>query len=112
MSRQGKLSAAMTSRARMSKADPERPLEVYDPIAAREQANAAAKRRLSDEMEQVFHEACRAGDLETAQGLLDILVTKLQRDGLRFSRERRLTEELVMRLTTELEESVKRREPT
>jgi hypothetical protein len=104
MSRQGKLSAAMGSGASMSKTDQGRPIEVYDPIAAREQANLNVRRRLSDEMELAFYRACRAGQLDTARDLLSILTSKLQRDGLRFSRDRRLTEELVMRLTAELEE--------
>ena len=104
--RQNKFSAQLGAGAWLSKPDPERRLDTYDVVAAREQRDQSAKRRLSDEFERVFQRACRVGDVDTAQGLLAILTAKLQRDASRLARNRRVTDEPIERLTADLEEQM------
>jgi hypothetical protein len=104
VARHNKLSAQLETGAWLSKPDPERRLDTYDVAAAREQRDQSAKRRLSDEVERVFEKACRVGDVDTARGLLTLLAAMLQRDASKFARDRRLTDELIERLTADLQE--------
>jgi|ERR1700749_3353855 hypothetical protein len=50
-----------------------RRIPLYDPDGATAQANRAFRRRLGDRVEDLFQDACVAGDLDTAEELLTIL---------------------------------------
>jgi hypothetical protein len=76
----------------------------YDGAVIRERLNRSMRRRLSDDVESLFHKACLTSDLETGEELLVLLTGMLRRDAERFSRDRRLTEGLIERLTAELRE--------
>jgi hypothetical protein len=59
--------------AQLEAPDPGRPIPLYDPEGVLGQINRTLKRRLGDRVEDLFQDACIAGDLDTAEELLTVL---------------------------------------
>jgi hypothetical protein len=59
--------------ANLAAPDSGRPIPLYDPEGVLGQLNRTFRRRLSDRVEDLFQQACVAGDLDTAEELLTIL---------------------------------------
>ena len=59
--------------ARLAAPDLYRPIPLYDPDGVLDRVNRTFRRRLSDRVEDLFQDACVAGDLTTADELLSVL---------------------------------------
>ena len=68
-----------------------------------DRVNAAFRRRLDDAVEDVFSRACLIGDLETAAELLQVLEYMHERRRKMFGRDRRISDETVVKARRELE---------
>lgn len=75
---------------------PRAPAERLDRI------HQAWRRRLDDAVEDVFRQACLAGDLDTAEGLLGVLGRMHTRRATRYGSERRISDDALRRAQEEL----------
>ena len=73
------------------------------PGARLARVNQALKRRLDDDVEEVFHRACATNDLESAGDLLALLEKWHSRRSASYGRERRITGANLQRARKELE---------
>ena len=80
---------------------PPAPPPVPVAIIVRERINRALRRRLSDRVVDVFHEACMSGDLTTAEELLEVLEAMQDRRQALLG-DRRISDEDVVRAREEL----------
>ena len=72
----------VTSEAHLEAPDPHRPIPLYDPGGVVDRLNRTFRRRLRDRVEDLFQDACVAGDLATAEELLGVLENmQKRRDG-------------------------------
>ena len=78
---------------------PRRPQPVA--VVVRERLNRALRRRLSDRVMDVFHEACMTSDLDTAEELLAVLEAMHDRRQ-KAAGERRIGDEDVVRAREDL----------
>jgi hypothetical protein len=60
------------------------------------------RRRIDDAVEDVFRQACAAGDLETAEELIGILTNLHERRKAKFSGERRVSDNHIVRAKEDL----------
>ena len=60
------------------------------------------RRRIDDAVEDVFRQACAAGDLETAEELIGILTNLHERRKAKFSGERRMNDDHIIRAKEDL----------
>jgi hypothetical protein len=77
--------------------------EVPIPGSRLARVNQALKRRLDDEVEEVFHRACATSDFESAADLLVLLEKWHARRATLFGRERRISGANLQRARKELE---------
>ena len=77
--------------------------EVAIPGARLARVNQAHKRRLDDDVEDVFHRACATNDLESATDLLLLLEKWHTRRSESYGRERRISSANLQRARKELE---------
>ena len=63
----------VASEVHLEAPDSKRPMQLYDPGGMVSRLNRAFRRRLTDRVEDLFHDACSAGDLDTAEEVLAIL---------------------------------------
>ena len=77
--------------------------EVPIPGSRLARVNQSLKRRLDDEVEEVFHRACAANDFESAADLLVLLEKWHARRATLFGRERRISSANLQRARKELE---------
>lgn len=81
-----------------------RPLhEVQIPGARLARVNQSLKRRLDDDVEEVFNRACATNDLESAADLLMLLEKWHARRSASYGRERRISGANLVRARKELE---------
>jgi hypothetical protein len=73
------------------------------PGARLARVNQALKRRLDDDVEDVFNRACATNDLESANDLLALLEKWHARRSASYGRERRITDANLQRARKELE---------
>jgi hypothetical protein len=73
------------------------------PSARLARVNQSLKRRLDDDVEEVFNRACTANDLEAAADLLAVLEKWHARRSASYGRERRISGAAVLRTRRELE---------
>ena len=77
--------------------------EVQIPGARLARVNQSLKRRLDDDVEEVFNRACATNDLESAADLLTLLEKWHARRQASYGRERRITGVGLQRARKELE---------
>jgi hypothetical protein len=77
--------------------------EIQIPDARLARVNQSLKRRLDDDVEEVFNRACATNDLEAAADLLALLEKWHARRSASYGRERRMSGESVQRARDELE---------
>ena len=77
--------------------------EVQIPGSRIARVNQALKRRLDDDVEEVFNRACASNDLEAAQDLLVLLEKWHARRAASYGRERRISGAALNRARKELE---------
>jgi len=77
--------------------------ELQIPGARLARVNSALKRRLDDDVEEVFHRACATNDLESAADLLTLLEKWHARRSASYGRERRITGANLQRARKELD---------
>jgi len=77
--------------------------EVHIPGARLARVNQSLKRRLDDDVEEVFHRACATNDLEAASDLLVLLEKWHARRSASYGRERRLSGASLQRARKELD---------
>jgi hypothetical protein len=77
--------------------------EVRIPGARLARVNQALKRRLDDDVEEVFHRACASNDLEAAHDLLALLEKWHARRAASYGRERRIGGAALQRARKDLE---------
>ena len=77
--------------------------EVRIPTARLARVNQSLKRRLDDDVEEVFHRACATNDLESASDLLALLEKWHARRSASYGRERRISGANLQRARKELE---------
>jgi hypothetical protein len=77
--------------------------EVQIPGARLARMNQALKRRLDDDVEEVFHRACATNDLESAADLLALLEKWHAKRSSAYGRERRITGVNLQRARKELD---------
>ena len=77
--------------------------EVRIPGARLARVNQSLKRRLDDDVEEVFHRACATNDLEAATDLLLLLEKWHARRSASYGRERRISGASVQRARKELD---------
>jgi hypothetical protein len=77
--------------------------EVQIPGARLARVNQSLKRRLDDDVEEVFNRACATNDLESASDLLALLEKWHARRQANYGRERRITGVGLQRARKELE---------
>jgi hypothetical protein len=77
--------------------------EVRVPGARLARVNQSLKRRLDDDIEEVFHRACAANDLDAAADLLVVLEKWHARRSASYGRERRISNASLLRARKELE---------
>ena len=65
--------------------------------------NQSLKRRLDDDLEDVFHRACATDDLESASDLLTVLEKWHERRSAHYGRERRISGAALERARRELD---------
>ena len=63
----------VVSEAHLEAPDPQRPIPLYEPGGMMDRLNRTFRRRLRDRVEDLFQDACVAGDLATAEELLGVL---------------------------------------
>jgi hypothetical protein len=80
-----------------------RMLEVQIPGARLARVNQSLKRRLDDDVEEVFNRACATNDLESAADLLTLLEKWHARRQANYGRERRITGVGLQRARKELD---------
>jgi hypothetical protein len=79
------------------------PHEVRIPGARLARMNQSLKRRLDDDVEEVFSRACATNDLEAAADLLMLLEKWHARRSANYGRERRISGANLLRARKELE---------
>src|SRR6266700_6252158 len=77
--------------------------EVRIPTARLARVNQSLKRRLDDDVEEVFNRACASNDLEAARDLLVLLEKWHARRSASYGRERRISGAALQRARKELE---------
>jgi len=77
--------------------------EVHIPGARLARVNQSLKRRLDDDVEEVFHRACATNDVEAASDLLALLEKWHARRSASYGRERRISGASLQRARKELE---------
>ena len=77
--------------------------EVRIPGARLARVNQSLKRRLDDDLEEVFNRACATNDLEAAADLLGLLEKWHARRSASYGRERRISGASLERVRKELE---------
>ena len=77
--------------------------EARIPGARMARLNQSLRRRLDDDVEEVFNRACTANDLEAAADLLAVLEKWHARRSASYGRERRINGASVARVRRELE---------
>jgi hypothetical protein len=77
--------------------------EVRIPGARLARVNQSLKRRLDDDLEEVFNRACAANDLEAAGDLLSVLEKWHARRAASYGRERRINSASLDRARKDLE---------
>jgi hypothetical protein len=77
--------------------------EVRIPGSRMARVNQSLKRRLDDDVEEVFHRACATNDLEAATDLLLLLEKWHARRSASYGRERRISGENLLRARKELD---------
>ena len=77
--------------------------EVHIPGARLARVNQSLKRRLDDDVEEVFNRACATNDLEAALDLLTLLEKWHARRSASYGRERRISGASLQRARKELE---------
>lgn len=77
--------------------------EMTIPGARLARVNQSLKRRLDDDVEEVFNRACATNDLEAAADLLALLEKWHARRSASYGRERRMSGASVQRVRDELE---------
>jgi hypothetical protein len=77
--------------------------EVHIPGARLARVNQSLKRRLDDDVEEVFSRACATNDLEAANDLLALLEKWHARRSASYGRERRISGASLQRARKELE---------
>ncbi len=77
--------------------------EVAIPGARLARVNQSLKRRLDDDVEEVFNRACASNDLESATDLLALLEKWHTRRSANYGRERRIAGANLQRARKELE---------
>ena len=89
----------------LSAPDPSAKQEVYDPQGMLARLNRTFRRRLSDQVQDVFREACSAGDLDTAEELLTVL-EKMHNRRKSLADERRYSDDAMVKAREELDRAV------
>ena len=84
--------------------------EVQIPSARMARVNQSLKRRLDDDVEEVFNRACATNDLEAANDLLSLLEKWHTRRSAHYGRERRVSGVGLQRARKELERLTQLRE--
>ena len=77
--------------------------EPWIPGARLARIQQSLKRRLDDDIEEVFHRACTANDLEAATDLLTVLEKWHERRSASYGRERRISGAALLRTRRELD---------
>lgn len=77
--------------------------ETRIPGARLARLNQSLKRRLDDDVEEVFNRACATGDLESARDLFGLLERWHGRRAARYGRERRIDSAPLERARKELD---------
>jgi|SRR5580698_8495638 hypothetical protein len=77
--------------------------EVHIPGSRMARVNQSLKRRLDDDVEEVFNRACATNDLEAATDLLTLLEKWHARRSASYGRERRISGVSLQRARKELE---------
>jgi hypothetical protein len=77
--------------------------EVRVPGARLARVNQSLRRRLDDDIEDVFHRACAANDLDAAADLLVVLEKWHSRRSASYGRERRISNASLLRARKDLE---------
>jgi hypothetical protein len=68
------------------------------------QVRRSLRRRIDDAVEDVFQRACLTGDLDTAEELLAVLESMRARRISMYGRNRRINDDDIVRLRTELQQ--------
>jgi hypothetical protein len=89
----------------LSAPDPSAKLEVYDPQGLLARLNRTFRRRLSDQVQDVFREACMSGDVDTAGELMTVL-EKMHDRHKSLAKERRLSDEAIAKAREELDRAM------
>jgi hypothetical protein len=97
----------VASEAHFAAPDAQRRIPLYDPTGASGRPPRTFRRRLRDRVEDLFQDACVAGDLETAEELLTI-VENMQKRREYSGQDRRVEDEF---FATAREELARRRRP-
>ena len=88
--------------ARLAAPDLYRPIPLYDPDGVLDRVNRTFRRRLSDRVEDLFQDACVAGDLTTAEELLSVLERMQSRRREAAGGERRIPDTAFAKARDEL----------
>jgi len=88
--------------AKLTPPDPPRRVLVDDPEGVMKRLNKMFRRRLSDRVGDLFQAACLAGDLDTAEELLTVLMNMHERRQRIFGGERRISDEALVKMREEL----------
>ena len=95
----------VASGSALSAPDPSAKPEVYDPQGMLARLNRTFRRRLSDQVHDVFREACMSGDLDTAAELLTVL-EKMHDRRKSLASERRFSDESIVKAREELDRAM------
>ena len=85
--------------------DPSAKQEVYDPQGLLARLNRTFRRRLLDQVQDVFREACMSGDLDTAAELMTVL-EKMHDRHKSIASERRFSDESIVKAREELDRAM------
>lgn len=92
----------VASGSELSAPDPSAKQEVYDPQGMLARLNRTFRRRLSDQVQDVFREACLTGDVDTAGELL-LVLEKMHDRRNSLSGERRFGDDAIVKAREELD---------
>ena len=95
----------VASEAHLEAPDAQRRIPLYDPTGSVGRLTRTFRRRLRDRVEDLFQDACAAGDLDTAEELLTV-VENMQKRRENSGQDRRIDDEF---FATAREELARRR---
>jgi hypothetical protein len=95
----------VASGSELTAPDPSAKQEVYDPQGMLARLNRTFRRRLADQVQDVFREACSTGDVDTAGELLAVL-EKMYDRRTGSSSERRFGEDAIAKAREEFDRAL------